>query len=369
MHPRVVPVIALFGLGLVASAQTPSFRANVSLVTLNVRVLDGRGLFVRDLVPADFSVSEDGVAQTVATFALVDFPIPASASDARLATPPLARGDRVAHAGGRTYVLLVDDLHIAWDHVDRAKEFLRRFVREDFAAGDRATVVFTSDPRPGALTDQPERLVKAIDRFGFSGRWRSLLRPWQHPSLAAVSTVSDWLDSTPGHKALVFVTEDVGCRLIDPNPAPFNAGRIGDEGSCWSDLREATRKALRANATIYTIDPRGLSPIRTGGAESQSGMGSVRQLQRLNANEMARQQPLRALAEDTGGFTLVGSNGFDNAFDRLVRENSTFYVVGYYSTNELKDGTFRKNHVRVNRRDVTVRYRSGYFAPRPTGSG
>jgi VWFA-related protein len=226
-------------------------------------------------------------------------------------------------------------------------------------------VIFTSDPRPNAFTDRQERLIEAIERFPgraeLENRWRAL-RPWQHPSLNAVSTVSDWLSTMPGHKALVFVSEYVGCRLIDPNPVP--AGRIGDEDLCRIDLMKATHDAVRASASIYTIDPRGLMPIAAGGAEHEGGVGGVRQLRQLSAAEMVRQQPLRALSDDTGGFALVGSNGFDDAFDRLVRENSTYYVIGYYATNDRHDGTFRKNEVRVNRRALTVKYRRGYIAPR-----
>jgi VWFA-related protein len=360
-----------FGLGLCSvdtqvrlpgARSQPTYRANVNLVTLNVRVLDGRGQFVRGLAPTDFQVSEDGVPQTVSTLAFVDIPIPPRASNAPAASPRSRPAEEDAPVGGRTYVFLVDDLHIAWEHVDRTKDFLRRFVREDFAPGDRAALIFTSSPLSRAFTTQPERLIEAIGRFQFPARWRSALRPWQHPSLSAVSTVSAWLGSMPGKKALIFVSEYVGCRLIDPDPKRGNGGYIGDEDLCRFDLAKATNDAVRANASIYTIDPRGLIPTAAGAAEHASGVGGVRQLAQVNATEMVRQQPLRALADDTDGFALVGSNSFDAAFDRIVRENSTYYVIGYYSSNPttVTKRTVHKNKIKISRRGVTAYYRGQY---------
>ena len=64
----------------------------------------------------------------------------------------------------------------------------------------------------------------------------------------------------------------------------------------------------------------------------------------------------------TGGFPIVNTNNYKDGYARLVRENSAYYVLGYYSTNELHDGAFRKNDVNVNRRGIELQYRRGYFA-------
>jgi len=58
----------------------------------------------------------------------------------------------------------------------------------------------------------------------------------------------------------------------------------------------------------------------------------------------------------------VNTNNYEDGFARLVRENSAYYVLGYYSTNELHDGAFRKNDVRIKRKGVELQYRRGYFA-------
>jgi hypothetical protein len=45
------------------------------------------------------------------------------------------------------------------------------------------------------------------------------------------------------------------------------------------------------------------------------------------------QDSLRVLAANTGGFAAVNRNDFNTAFDRIVQENSQYYLLGYYSTN------------------------------------
>jgi hypothetical protein len=75
------------------------------------------------------------------------------------------------------------------------------------------------------------------------------------------------------------------------------------------------------------------------------------------------QDSLRALAEETGGFASLSSNDFTTAFQRIVDENSSYYVLGYYSDNEKRDGRFRKLEVRLTRPGLEVRARKGYTAP------
>jgi len=76
------------------------------------------------------------------------------------------------------------------------------------------------------------------------------------------------------------------------------------------------------------------------------------------------QDSLRVLADETGGFAAVNSNDFASAFKRLVSDNSSYYVLGYYPTNDRRDGRFRKIEVRVNRPGLKVNARKGYAAPR-----
>ena len=87
------------------------------------------------------------------------------------------------------------------------------------------------------------------------------------------------------------------------------------------------------------------------------------------------QMNLKQLAEETGGVAAVGTNDLNKALDRIVLENSSYYVLGYYSTNEKRDGKLRNISVKVaGHADSQVTYRKRYAAqsgraPRNTAAG
>ena len=76
------------------------------------------------------------------------------------------------------------------------------------------------------------------------------------------------------------------------------------------------------------------------------------------------QDSLRQLADETGGFAAVNRNDFTNAFERIVRDNSSYYVLAYYPPSDKRDGKFHKIEVKVTRPGLVVRSRRGYNAPR-----
>jgi len=78
------------------------------------------------------------------------------------------------------------------------------------------------------------------------------------------------------------------------------------------------------------------------------------------------QDTLRALADETSGFAAVNTNDFGNAFARVVKDNSAYYVLGYYPAGHPKDGRFHKLQVKVSQPDlkrVTATSRMGKKAP------
>ena len=76
------------------------------------------------------------------------------------------------------------------------------------------------------------------------------------------------------------------------------------------------------------------------------------------------QGSLRELSDETGGFAVVNANDFSTAFDRIVRDNSSYYAMAYYPPSD-KAGKFHKIEVRVRRPDLRVRARQGYVTPKP----
>ncbi len=76
------------------------------------------------------------------------------------------------------------------------------------------------------------------------------------------------------------------------------------------------------------------------------------------------QDSLRTLADETNGFAAVSSNDFASAFERIVSDNSAYYVLAYYPPSNRRDGKFHRIEVRTSRPDLKVRARRGYAAPK-----
>ena len=131
------------------------------------------------------------------------------------------------------------------------------------------------------------------------------------------------------------------------------------------EFRDIRQEANRSNVAFYPLDPRGLTPFdepiaRPGqvGGLAPTTPPSVDRA-RLNA----RLESLRTLAADTDGLAIVQTNDLERGFERIVRDLSSYYLLGYYSNRKM-DGRFHAIRVRVKRPGVQVRARSGYLAPR-----
>jgi hypothetical protein len=315
----------------------PVFRAQVDAIQFDVSVTDARGNPVTDLTIADFEVLEDGKQQAVTAVSLVDIPV--ERVERPLFSPTVIEPDTQTNqrAEGRLYVFAFDEVCPAM--ALRTRHFMRRFIEDHFAANDVGAVVwvgrgrsfdtqdFTSNPR--LLRDLLEFMAK------LHGRRKTLM--YVTEQIADVQTV---LDFNGGVRSLAF-----------------------------EDLQQAMIAATRGNVSIYPIDPRGLQPEALG-IEDIGALGIGECVRAPTIGEMA---DLRAMAEATGGFALVNSNSFDQTFERIVRENSSYYILGFTSSNERRDGRYRRVQVRVRRPGLQVRTRDGYVAPtsrtpRPTAT-
>jgi hypothetical protein len=82
----------------------------------------------------------------------------------------------------------------------------------------------------------------------------------------------------------------------------------------------------------------------------------------LDAN-FGSQEVLATLSSDTGGKAFFDSNDFAPAFQQIQHDTEAYYIVGFRSTNTARDGSYRRLTVKLNRNDVKIEYRPGYYAP------
>ncbi len=128
------------------------------------------------------------------------------------------------------------------------------------------------------------------------------------------------------------------------------------EGDLVRELAELTRAANRANATLYTIDPRGL----VAGQDLDDEV-NIQDWNGIPARDA--EQPARAGRAD-GGIAVVNQNDFDKALKKIDAETSDYYVLGYYSTNPDPLKRTPQDRGEVHREGVSVWSRTSYSCAR-----
>ncbi len=366
----------------------PTFKVEVNYVEIDARVTDAQGAFVGDLTKADFHVLEEGTAQTITVFSRVDLPVERQ-------DPPLFKGvpiepdvqSNLGEFNGRVFVLLLDDLQTDFRRSMHVKAAARQFIRRFIGANDLAAVVYTGSGAESGqeFTTSRSRLLAAVDKFAgtklpsatFStiDSYYSQRAIGQTPrdgsqaergfkarnTLLALRNVADFLASVRGRrKAVVWFGEGLDYDVDNPFTSP-------DASMLRDTMREAIAAANRADVSFYGVDARGLGAglddvIEIGALPDDPTFPSPNtSLQ----NEVRRaHDSLRMLSNETGGFAVVNQNDLNASFERIVRDNSSYYVLGYYPSNDKRDGRFRKVQVRVTRPGVRVQSRDGYTAPK-----
>ena len=383
---RCVIVCCLLSVTAALTAQVPQFRSRVELVHLDVSVLDDNRRPVKGLTADDFTIFEDGKPQSVAVFNAVDLLDPPAPSTAWLrdVAPDVKRNTDVVDR--RLIAIVMDDATIPFDQVMlRSAREIGRQVVERLGPNDLAAIVFTRDNRNAQeFTNDRTRLLKAIDAFAYGGRTIGLPKPSEGAVppgliyaessgfLATVGTltgVAESLAEVPQRrKALIYIGVGVPASgaasseiamVGNPEDPTTEIGAIARH--LMDRLSQTYRKAALSNVNIYTVSPAGV-----GGMEQliQSERWKGRIIppyeSSMNYNEF-----LVGLAENTGGRAFPERNEFATALAQVFAENGSYYLLGYSPSNAAQDGRQRRLEVKVNRPDVQVRTRSGYFAEKP----
>jgi VWFA-related protein len=386
----VAAALVAGGALLAQQPPVPTFRVQVDAVETDAFVTDAQGNPVTGLTINDFQILEDGKPQVITSFAAVNIPFERQTqalADVSTSEPDVQANDR---SDGRLYMFALDE--VTADQALRTRAFLRRFLERNFAANDRAAVVFIGQQN-GAVaqpfTNNRRLLLASIDRFtgGFSSEAAPGVAEGNAqeagPANALIAGLAQAkrkeaelgdrrkMDSFRSITEMMASLHDRRKALLLLTPglpgAIFRA--LAYHGGALTLVEESAHAAVvaatRGNVTIYPIDPSGLT-LEGGLAEADAP--SIRDTSnddsaKNGTRQMDDRMSLSVLAQATGGFTLVNSNSFNATFDRIVRENSTYYLLGFTSSNDRRDGRHRDLQVRVNRPGLQVRSRDGYVAP------
>src|SRR6266581_2346021 len=352
--------------------QMPAAPSRISvtteLVLVNVVARDKKGNLIRDLKKEDFALLEDGKKQGISTFDFehVDEPLTAGAPEATVSgSAPggnLLRAPKKGPASldardRRLMLFFFDFSSMDPEQIDRAVDAAKSFVSTKMQPADLIALVSLATNLRVDLdfTDDKRKLLAALSSYtsgegqGFdNGSTGSADR-----KLLALESIMQGLGKLSQKKSLICFSNGISQSGTDNQAA----------------LRAATAAAVKANVSIYAMDLRGLQAFPPGGeAQSaslhgQSAYSGQSVLNDLNDNA-ASQETLATLSSDTGGKSFFDSNDFSGVFSQVQKDTSAYYVLGFVSNNPAKDGRYRHLKVQVNRPDLKLDYRSGYYADR-----
>ena len=397
----------------VSGLPAPEFPAGVDVVTVDVVVLDSAGNPIEGLTSDDFMVTDEGKVRSITSFEAVTLPEsepgpPPLRSRVSTNVEPLARPER-------TFAIVFDNIHMDQATAIAAKRAVEEFMEQGLSEGDRVVLVPTSGGAwwTGRIPDGREDIVAALQRLnGERPRDRGIdrisdyeaMRLYLHRDQQIGSQVvrryyeyrlipeipgggereaSGLTDIGEGHPLIRAKSAEVYQAARVRQQATFDAlervaeslatakGRksilLVSEGFVQEpnlpEFKSAVKAAREANAVVYFLDARGLTAFLP---TADAGMADPTDARDLGGQlDLALLDSLGAqsLAVDTGGFAIKNNNDLSVGMRRIDRQSRSYYLVGFPIADVKRNGNFRKVEVKVNRPNVHVVARKGYYAP------
>lgn len=372
-----------------------SLRVFSDLVLIDAQVTDRSGKTIKGLKLDQFVVLEDGKSQAITSFDYSDVETLETAGVGPEAKPVVvtlgdsstAEKTRAIVRDHRMIVLFFDLTSLQTPDLLRSATAALKFLREQITPADLVAVVtygnrlkvaanFTNDRallsrvivhlRPGmesqlaglavAAAQEGEDAVSEDNGDAYTPDETEFNIFNTDRKLAALESLAQLLRDSPGRKSVISFTGGIT--------------QTGQENR--TQLRATTDAANRADASFYTVDSRGLAAATPGGDITSSGAAGTAQYSgaavfRQSADRQDSRETLATLATDTGGRSFFDLGDFREVFQRVQHDSAGYYLVGYYSNNSKQDGRWRQVEVRVRAPGARVRFRKGYYAPKPFG--
>lgn len=375
-------------------SDSPVFRTGINFIRVDVIVTDGDDRHVRDLEAQDFELFEDGEPQTVESFQLVEISA-VPAPDAEPARPIINRYDEereAARADTRVFVIFFDDYHVRWENGVRAGRVLAEFLRNNLYPTDLIGLMHPLTPLVDVrLTRNHNAIFEAAENFfGRKYDYKPLnmyeQRYVQYPteiverlrndvSLSALEGLMIHMGGLrEGRKNVLLISEGFS-NYVPPELRSSNAEMLSgvsqgpvsitpiedtlqffSDQELFFDLRDVFSAGNRFNTAIYSLDPRGLAI-----SEYDMSQPLVNRNADRNALRSTR-DTLFVLADQTDGRAITNTNDLKPGLEQMLRDSSTYYLLGYNSSRSPTDGKYHEIEVRVKRDGVNVRHRQGYWA-------
>ena len=371
------------------AGQTFTLRVNSDVVLTNVIVRDKKtGAVVKDLKATDFTILENGKPQKIASFdyqnvndaALLtaQTTVTGSAKIANLLNNEMA-ADPKELKDHRLMVFFFDLSSMQPEDIDRAVASAKDFVNKQMQPADLVALVSLSTglTMDQDFTQDKAALLKKLGTYdgsqgtGFTaGGTTGSNEGTADDASSFVADDSEYASLNTDRELYAIQQISRSLERVDSRKSMlyFSGGLTRQGIENQASLRAATNAATKANLAIYSIDTRGLqalSPLgdaSTGSLRGKSAFNGAAYQSQIGSN-FSSQETLGTLASDTGGKFFGDSNDFSPAFQQVQHDTEAYYILGFRSTNTARDGSFRHLTVKLNRSDVKLEYRAGYYAP------
>ncbi|HEY2844571.1 MAG TPA: VWA domain-containing protein, partial [Bryobacteraceae bacterium] len=379
-------------------AQEVTFKTETKLVIVNVTIKDKQGKPITNLKKEDFEVLEDGAKQNIAVFELEQLSNDVLAPVAAMPAAPVTLEERVEkapagqavtaaansaperHQDKRLVALFFDFSNMPQEDQLRARDAAVDFITKQMTSSDLVSIMAYGN-RFDVLEDftaDRDRLLSRLQKMatGEGAGLADVAATSADPTDDSGNFVADDTEFNVFNTDRKLTALEDATKKLAPYPEKkaliyFASGLTLTGLENQSQLRATVNSAVRANVSFYPVDARGLSAESPVGAASQaSGRGTsvftgATQASRRNS-VTGSQDTLYTLASDTGGKALVDSNDLALGIRQAQEDISSYYILGYYSSNAAEDGKFRKLQVRLANKELQsnakVDFRNGYYA-------
>ena len=371
-----------------APGQTYTFKATANIVLTNVVVRDKKtGALVKDLKASDFTILEDKKPQKVSSFDYQNVDQAAVLAEKNTVSGKASIGDLLDRnlaatpqqlRDHRLIVVFFDLSSMQDEDIDRAVDAATDYVKTKMQPADLVALVSMSTglTMDQDFTSDKAALIKGLSKyngtdttgFGAGGNGSTDGTSDDTSTFAADDSEYNSLNTDRELMAIRAIARSL--ERVDQKKSMlyFSGGLTRNGIENQASLRAATNEATKANMAIYSVDSRGLQALPPVGDASKgslrgtSAYSGAAATAQLSANA-ASQETLGTLSMDTGGKAFFDSNDFGPAFQQVQHDTEAYYIVGFKSTNQAQDGSYRHLSIKVNRPDVVIQYRPGYYAP------
>jgi VWFA-related protein len=360
-----------------APTQQP-LRVATRLVQIDVIVQDKQGNPVTGLTKDDFGVLDNKTPQTIELFSTetnqvlegAGAPLPADSYTNEIQAPGVP---------SNLTVILLDSFNTGYMDQANARSQIARLLRtiraEDRVAiytlgaelrvlheftsdaaslaealgkytGERAADADVAKSKPTTVTHK--NLDALAKQEGISEDHAFALDHW-HATAEALRIIADHVSALPGRKNLVWVSGSFPFSIESNN---LQRATNGQAIPFATDVELALRALTDANVAVYPVDTHGLM---ADDLNEQDALESKDQ-------DTPEFGDMLNLARRTGGIAFYNTNGIKTSIRQVIDDTRVTYQLGFYPSDGKWDGSFHEVRVKVNRPDVRVQAREGYFA-------